>query len=302
MIFKFPYIIAIASFLILLSCENSDDTFIDSEVETNESDVSDIVVSEELMEGLIQSITSPVEMANLIRTTGGAFNSKIMSETNNLDRFSSSHDQALNLGVFVADLGYVNIYEKSIYAIEYLNSIKFLADELMVGQFFDYETLKRLASNSQNVDSLLYISTNSFNEMDLFLRSQKRSELSVLIITGAWLEGLYISTQVALEGENQELFERIGEQKINLEGIKGSIEAYSSKAYFKDMSAKFEKLVQVYEGVTITYEYGDPEAIEVDGQLVIVDNSSSKVDITDKQIKEIAQIVNELRNKIVKSN
>lgn len=298
---KYISVCLFSSALLLTSCANSDEEFMESNSTANEeSDISDIEVSDELMDDLMQSITSPVEMANLIRTTGGEFNSTIMSETDNMDRFATSHDKAINMGVFVADLGYVNIYEKTIYAVEYLNSIKSLADDLMVGQFFDYETLKSLSANSQNIDSLLYISTNSFNEMDLFLRSQKRSELSILIITGAWLEGLYISSQLAKSGDNPDLNERIGEQKINLENIVNSIDAFSSKKYFSDLAGQIQKLSKIYEGVTISYIEGEPEMVEVDGQLMVVDNSQSIVEITSDQVQEIASVVSDLRNFIVK--
>jgi hypothetical protein len=43
---------------------------------------------------------------------------------------------------------------------------------------------------TKNLDSLIFISVHSFNQMDDYLRTNKRGNLSALIITGTWIEGL----------------------------------------------------------------------------------------------------------------
>jgi hypothetical protein len=57
--------------------------------------------------------------------------------------------------------------------IKYITSIKSLADELNIGQFFDVETIGRLAANSKNLDSLLLITTMNFNHINHYLQSHK---------------------------------------------------------------------------------------------------------------------------------
>lgn len=193
--------------LILSSCSNDDEEFLEEEIETEE--MTDVEISAEIVDNLIQSIPSPIEMTTLIKESGGDFNSQFISETDELSRFKTKYDKAVNMGIYVSDLGYINIYEKTMHSIDYLDAIRTLADDLKVGQFFDFKTLRRLSKNSDNVDSLIFISTTNFNKMDKFLREQKRSELSLLMITGAWLEGLHIACQVAGVSPNEEIYERI---------------------------------------------------------------------------------------------
>ena len=69
--------------------------------------------------------------------------------------------------------------------------------------------IARLSSNSDKIDSLIYLSTMNFEKMDSYLRSQKRSNLRVRLVTGTWLESLYLATQVAAEKQNESLIERI---------------------------------------------------------------------------------------------
>jgi len=153
-------------------------------------------LSEEVMSDVIQNISSPVEMASIIKATGVDFSQKILNKTDKVDIYNTSYKRALNLGVYSADLGYINTFDKNNIVVSYLVAIKSLAEGIKVGQFFDFASLKRMATNNNNLDSLMQISISSFNKMDSYLRSQKRSNVSSLIVTGAWIEGLYITSSV----------------------------------------------------------------------------------------------------------
>jgi len=60
------------------------------------------------------------------------------------------------------------------------------------------------------------------------------------------------------------------------------------------------KIKALFKDVSITYEIGEPEAVEVDGVLTIIQNETSVVNITDEQIKAITEGVENVRNSIVK--
>jgi hypothetical protein len=291
----------ISAICVTTGCGNSsEDAFLEDFSETTLED-SGPEISEEVINDLIQSIPSPVEMASLIKSAGGAFNSQLINKTENTQRFSNNNEQSINMGIYVADLGYVNIYEKTMYSIDYLNAIRSLAEEIKVGHFFDFETLKRLSANSQNIDSILFISTSNFNKMDAFLRQQKRAELGVLIVTGAWIEGLYITTQIAKASPNPELYDRIGDQKFNMDNLYLILNAYRDKPFFASLTEQIKPLKEVYDQIKITYEYAEPEAKEVNGKLVIIDNSKNIIHITDDHVAQITERVEGIRNEIVKN-
>src|SRR5690606_14108032 len=102
-------------------------------------------------------IPSPVEMSALLRAIGVEFQGDILNHTANADKYTTVYKQAINLGIYGADLGYINMYEKTGSSLNYLNAVKTVADQIKVGQFFDFTTLKRLSNNKKNVDSLTYI-------------------------------------------------------------------------------------------------------------------------------------------------
>lgn len=255
-------------------------------------------ISEEVMQDIVQNISSPVEMAALIKDLGVDFSSNYISATDRVDNLSTSFQQALNLGIYGADLGYLNMYNRTSAVIEYITAIKTLADAIKVGQFFDFTTLKRLATNSKNLDSLMYISVHSFNQMDKYLHSNNRTNLSALIITGVWIEGLYLGTQVYKIAPDPLLAERIGEQKMTLEQLMLILENYTRDNQYVTLLGELETIRTLYEGITISYEMGEPEMIEEDGMLTIVQNEKSIVDISPEQLSSITETTEQVRNRL----
>ena len=240
-------------------------------------------------------------MAALVKGLDVPYSKRYLAATNAVDNMNTSFRQAFNLGVYGADLGYLNMYNKTGTVIANMAAIKTLSDELKVGQFFDFSTIKRLALNNENLDSLMYISVSSFNNMDTYLRENNRSNISSLIVVGVWIQGLYIATQVVAEttDNNEEVIERIGEQKLILNDLLLILKNYKSDKKFYDLIQDVEKIKKEFEPVRITYEVGEPEAKEVDGMLVIIQNSTSHVEVSEEQIKKITGVIEEIRNKLI---
>lgn len=256
-------------------------------------------VSGQAMNEIIENISSPVEIAALLKKVGAPFSNKYLASTDKAENFTASNQQALNLGIYGADLGYLNMYNKTSNVISYLQAIKKLADAVNVGQFFDFSTLRRLASNNQNLDSLMYISVHSFNQMDKYLRDNKRGNLSALIITGVWIEGLYLATQVAKDRESDQLSERIGEQKLILADLMLVLKNYGSDPYFAKLNASLDDMKNQFNEVKITYEMGEPKAVEKDGMLTIEQNEKSIVHISKEQLKTIIATTEKVRNNLI---
>jgi hypothetical protein len=256
-------------------------------------------ISEEAMQGFVDNMSSPVEMAALVKSLNVGFSSKYLAPTDNIEDYTTNFQQAFSLGVYGLDLGYLNMYNKTNTVLDYIGAIKTLADAINVGQFFDFTTLKRLAQNNQNLDSLMYISVHSFNQMDNYLRKNNRSNLSVLIVTGLWIEGNYLATQVYKESPHPELKERIGEQKIILERLMIFLNNFKSDKQFQGLIADLNILNDEYKDVTISIVPGEPEAIEKDGMLTIIQNDKSVVNISDERVQSIIKKTEEIRNKLI---
>jgi hypothetical protein len=298
MIKKLVYILLAVS--VITSCKSGRDHSTETDFEVPDSIMSEgLEISEATMQNIVQNISSPVEMAALIKELGVPYSNKYLSSTARVEELSSSFKQSLNLGVYGADLGYLNMYNKTSAVIDYISAIKTLADGIKVGQFFDFTTLKRLATNNQNLDSLMYISVHSFNQMDKYLHSNNRSNLSALIVTGVWIEGLYLGTQVAKETTNVQLAERIGEQKLTLNELILILEVYKKDKQYAKLIDDLQLIKDQYQNVNIKTIKGEPEMIEENGMLTIIQNDKSVVEISPEQLNKIINTTEEVRNRLI---
>jgi hypothetical protein len=301
---KLRNILFIILTLCLMACNgnntNKDKINVNSLLEES-AEVNNLEISAESMNSIIGSIPSPLEIAMVIKQTGTGFNESYINLQENSKLYTTDQEKALSIGIYSGDLGYINIYEKAYLTVNYLNTIRKLAEDINIGQFFDFATIKRMASNSNKMDSLIYLSTMNFNKMDEFLRSQKRSNMSILMVTGTWAEGLYIVTQNFKENKNKDTMEWIGYQKIIIDQLLLGLSGYLNDPYFQKIISEMTQLKELYRNITLTYEYNEPESVEVDGHLVIVDKSTSSVNITTEQVEQISILVEQIRTRLVKN-
>lgn len=258
-------------------------------------------ISKELITGVLGQIPSPLEISVLLKESGKKYNASYLNSPDNISKYNSNYKKALNLGVYGTDLGYTNIYEQNQDGVRYMATIKELADGLNIGQFFDVETIGRLATNSKNLDSLLLITTQNFNNINQYLQSQSRENLSVLFLTGGWLEALHIVCEVSkANASNAQLKETIGEQKIIFENIMLLLSFYKdTDQNMASLLNDMEQLKAAFDKVNITYTYKESTFEVVDGVMVIKDNSTSTITITPEDIKNISEITSNIRAKII---
>ena len=298
-------LVLLAGTFLFTACNTSNTSNEDLDVSTFEvpdSLFNEVVLEQdqEVIEEIISNISSPVEMSALLKDEGIQFNYKFLAPTDDVDEFNTSFKQALNLGVLGADMGYLNIYNKTGAVINYITAIKELSDELKVGQFFNFETLKRLATNSENIDSLMYMSISAFDKMDSYLVENNRASLSSLLVTGVWIEGIYLATQVVKENDNETIRERVAEQRIVLEQLLIVLSHYSKDPQFFALVTELNKIEKALSKVKITEEEGEAEMVEVDGVLTVVSNTTTTVEMSDEQLDGIISAVEEVREYIIK--
>lgn len=257
-------------------------------------------IDEEVIGSILDQIPSPLEISVLLKKSGIKYNPDLLNSPDNLPKYNSNYKMALNLGIYGTDLGYTNIYGQNQSGIKYLSSIKSLANQLNIGQFFDIETIGRLATNSKNLDSLLLITTQNFNSINHYLQQQNRSNLSVLLLTGGWLEAMQVTCQLAANNpDHSELKEKIGEQKITLEQILLLFSFYENDENMASLLKDLKELETAFNKINITYTYKESSMEVVDGVAVIKDNSTTTIEITDEDVRNIMSKTNSIRNKII---
>jgi hypothetical protein len=175
----------------LASCGSSSE---DKSKNSDEFDEAGEALKQQIEE-VVYNIPSPSEIPYLLQATGAEFNQTLVNPRQKVDSYTTlNHKAALNLGVYVADIGYLTSYDKTQEAIDYLGACKTLADNLGLIGTFDSELGKQFEKNISNKDSLAQLLDRTIKQAEAFLIDDNRNKLSSLVVTGSFIEGLYIST------------------------------------------------------------------------------------------------------------
>ena len=89
----------------------------------------------------------------------------------------------------------------------------------------------------------------------------------------------------------------VGEQKLILNDLLIVLQNYNDDAQFSDLINDYESIKAIYDDVKITYEIGEPQAIEKDGMLMVVQSETSHVTMSDETLLKIIEVTEEVRNK-----
>lgn len=289
--------------LSIVSCRNSNsDKNISNDFEIPDSVLVDkpLELDKSVIEEMTQNIASPIETAAIIKGLKVPFNKEIIASTKYAEGFNTNFAKALGLGIYGCDLGYLNMYQKTSFVIDYITTIKSLADGIQVGQFFDFTTLKRLATNNENIDSLVFISQQSMSRIDDYLRQNNRSNLSAVIVAGVWIEGLYLTTVVYEETKHEKIKMTIGDQKSILNFLMPYLNLYKKDPNIARLIEDFDGIKKLYNDVKVTIELGEREMIEKDGVLSFQQHDTQTIEMSDETLKAIIKKVQEIRSKLLK--
>jgi hypothetical protein len=287
------YLLALLAVAGLWSCGGSKD---DSKENAADFDKANESLKEQL-EDVIYNIPSPSEIPYLLQQTGAEYNQSLLNDRNKVDQYSSRNDKAaLNLGIYTADIGYLSSYDKTQEAINYLNSAKKLADNLNVIGAFDMNVLQRFESNISNKDSLAKILNTAVQGSEKYLKDDSRNKLAALLLTGSFIEGLYISTGIIktypkdlLPDDSRNLvltplMRVILEQEKSVDELVKMLSTIDQTDPVATIAADLSALQASYRALNIEEQ---------------IKNNRSDLVLTDKNLVEITKVVEKIRKYIV---
>jgi hypothetical protein len=300
---KYP-VLLLAGFVFLWSCnttteqETTEETSIEDEVLTEiDKEASQIYK----FDNTLFSIPSPYEISILMKDLKIEYNPNIINSVGNAQNYTDNFKKALNLGVYGADLAYLNMNEQIADAAKYFATVKITAEELQLSGAFDATTMQRVEANLGNEDSLLFILSKAYRNADKYLKDNNRQDIGVLVLTGGWIESLYFLTQVAGETKNEEVIKRLGEQKYPLDNlIKILTPYYNSSDQYTNLVESLIDLAYVFDGIDIEYQYVAPETDAANKITTI--NSSTKLMMNDEHVNMISEKINLIRSSITNKN
>jgi len=247
-------------------------------------------------------IPSPDEMFGFIKTSGLAFNGELLSDIANSDSYTDSKMQALNFGIYSADLAYTAAYEEFNETTKYFATIQKMSEPLGLNVAFDKSLIERAQANLENPDSLVAITKTSYFAIVDYLENNKQGERLGLIASAGWLETVYVTANTIDYAKDKDAVDRLADQKLALDNLLDYLEKYESEAnvsevlvWFKGLEAVFATLSDEEDetGSNLTLKKKD------DGKMVL--GGGSSITMSEEQFNAVKDKVNEIRNNIVKT-
>lgn len=245
------------------------------------------------------SLPSPIETAMLIKRSGVDYNESLLNPLDNQSKYVSSYKLAMNLGVYSANISYASIFNQNQTSIKYMAAAKKLAESIGILDAIDQETVERLEKNINNRDSLMDIISGTFMNSDSFLKENGRPETASLLIAGGWIEGLYLATQhAALSPKNEEIIDRITDQKISLQSLIKLLNGYKENKNVAQALASLQKINKIYENFTMVTS--DVKSVTDDAERKTLLQAKSDVYHDKEHIKKLTTVVDSIRTGIVR--
>jgi len=207
----------------------------------------------ELEVGYIIGITNPVE---------------------NTKKYFSSSQRARNLGVYGADLSYATLYNKLQEVINYLDAIRSLTNELNMSTIYNEELYDNINENFDKRDELVDILTTAFEETYSYLSENDQQPLALLVVGGAWVEGMYLTTHVS-----EAAYQVAGISRVLIDQ-KESFETFLEIAQVYDTDPNVSDFIKLLDPVKKLYE-------------------ELGTSLTEQNIRDITKVITDVRSQVV---
>lgn len=255
-------------------------------------------VQKQQKQNVFYTLTTPIELVALMNQMGLYYDESLLNPTENVSKYTTANKQAVNLGIYAADLTYCSLFSQFQSTLKAFEASKKLADGLGITDAYEAGELNRIQENINQKDSLLKIISECLSNTDAYLKDNYRIGISLLVLSGGWIEGLYIATQTN-DGKNinPNFASLIGEQKISLENILKLIEVYQDESGvdLTEIRKDMTELNKLYANVQIILQSSAPKEDKSSHKTTL--NSSTQVTISPEDLKAITNKVKELRTK-----
>jgi hypothetical protein len=162
---------------------------------------------------LMANIPTPTAISKELSKEGVQMNKGLLNSPDKASSYSSSFQQAVNMGVYGADLGYLSAYNQMQDVLQYFMQVSKLGSGLGIASVYDQKLIDLFKNAaSSNKDTLNALIQTSFERAQKELYSNKRATVGTLIFAGGWIEGLYIATNLIKDeknDKNKDLYQRI---------------------------------------------------------------------------------------------
>ena len=232
--------------LILSACN----TGTQKKKDASTSDVPPVPKEEVIKELSGYPIPDSYEITKLIYESGAPYILSLSNPAAKAGDYITHRDKVLNLGVYATDLCYATTYMMKQGTMNYLEASKILIDDLGISTTFNIDYAARIENNMDDRDSLIFIVSESFGDTWNYLVQNEQDVLARLVVCGSWIEGMYITTNVAARAiDSAEILSILAKQKNSLHELVSLLEPVKDVEEVESIFKGLFDLQDIYEEV-----------------------------------------------------
>ena len=261
--------ILMISFIFLTSCKHRA-----AEKQQEKTEMEQVKTIENQIEENVYPLPTSAEVIKMLTDLEVGYIIGISNPVANTKKYFISTTRAINMGVYGADLSYATLYNMQQQVIDYLDAIRSLANELNMSKIYNAALYDSIKKNYDNRDELVRILTGAFNDTYVYLADNDQQPLALLVVGGAWVEGMYLTTHVSEAAYQVAGISRVLlEQKKSFELFLEITKPYANDPSVSDFVKKLDPIKKVYEGLGTS--------------------------LTEQNIKDITEAITGIRDQIV---
>ena len=199
------------------------------------------------------ALPSPVETATMLEHLGVKFTDKFLHNTADAVKYNTTSSEALNLGIYTADMSFCALYEQNQAVIDYLATVKKLSEKLGISGFFNDSTLQTFQNNINNKNKIINSISESYSQSTSFLDEQERTEIASTIIVGGWIETLHLTLNmlkdVDLKKNKADVNDIMLNQQFTLEDLIGMLELFKEDKNVAQLEDKLLGLKKTFDKI-----------------------------------------------------
>jgi len=265
-----------------------------------EEPIEDVIEDVEVGNETYYQIPSPDEMFGFIKESGLEFNGELLNPIQNSNNYTDPKIQALNFGIYSADLAYTAAFEEFNETTKYFGTIQKLAEPIGITSAFDKSLIERAKGNLDNADSLVAITNTSYFAVVDYLDQNDQGDKLGIIAAAGWLETVYVVVNTTNYAKDKSAVDRLADQKLTLDNLLDYLDEYKDNEDVQEVMGWFNELETVFSALPEedNSESGISFKKKENGKMVL--GGGSSIAISEEQFNAIRDKVNEIRNNIVK--
>jgi hypothetical protein len=251
--FFYAFFLVITSGALFYSCSEGEKN--EELVEEEQQNVTESKQVAFSAQNVFNTLPDKELVLSLIEKNNLEYNPDFLNDPNSVTKYNIEFFKAINLGIYGSDLTISSTFDQTQESMVFLKCVNVLAGNLGVNAAFDQRMFDRIQSNDNNKDSVLQIITESFKKVDEILKNNNRPGTSAIILAGCWIEGLYVSCQMAQMVSAESIFKTILAQKESLHNLLALLESVELKEDEKFLVKDLKELHKIYEVAETSTSY-----------------------------------------------